>query len=282
MKTNETPKSDPPPGLPPPPELDRRTVHQRFIAVKNEITAVPKDQTHEQQKFPFRGIEGLYNHLKSIMAKHGLFMLPQVMKIETEERTSHNDKAMIYRILTVDYYVYGAAGDELPRPIRVIGEAMDVGGDRASSKAQSSADKVCLIQAFKIPTADPGADPDATTTDTAKPGRQDRSRGQETVNRYRWGDKAKGKLLTSGSLEYLQQYRKEVARALEDGRPYVSKAHLDAIFQEIADRQKQAAGAAGEPEPWDAPGLCASCGGELENGFCIRCGLAADGSGARD
>ncbi len=124
---------------------------QKIIEVMRLITAIDKNRTNESQKYKFRGIDDVYNELHEHLAKVGLFTLPKVLSERTEDRTTRNGGALIYRVLTIKYEFYAEDGSCVEAI--VIGEGMD-SGDKASNKAMSVAHKYAFVQAFSIPTKD--------------------------------------------------------------------------------------------------------------------------------
>lgn len=247
---------------------DDRTVFERYIDVMKAVEPIRKAHFNETFKFSFRSIDDVYNALNDLLSDNGLFFTPHIIDCETENRESkRGDKALIYRLITVEYEVYGLKGDRLPRPIKVQGEAMD-SGDRATSKAFTTAEKICLLTAFKIPTGDPSADPDSGK-DQAKPAARSEPPKWRHNDRYRYGQ-GKDKPLTEGSMEYLANYAKQIAADL-GRRPWATKEHLDAIHSEIEKREKAAADESSSPEESDLK--CYECGGQVQGDHCIECGL---------
>lgn len=138
-------------------------IHGAMVAVMREIGAIGKDQRNKQQGFNFRGVDDVYNKLHEIMAKHGIFCLPEVLSDRTEERKTSKGNALIYRILKIKYTFVAEDGSSVEAI--VIGEGMD-SGDKASNKAMSIAHKYALLQVFMIPTAEE-KDPDAERPEMA-------------------------------------------------------------------------------------------------------------------
>jgi len=134
-------------------------IHEKILAILADSDAIGKDRTNSQQGFKFRGIDDVYNSLHPLLAKHGVFSTTQVLSDRTEERTTKNGGALIYRILTVKFTFYAADGSSVESTI--LGEGMD-SGDKASNKALSIAHKYALLQLLAIPTED-AKDPDAET-----------------------------------------------------------------------------------------------------------------------
>jgi hypothetical protein len=279
-----------------------RTIFERLIAIKAEIQPIAKKPAQDLP-YPVRRLEDIYQELKDLTARHGVISAPEVVDLQTEERETVNrhgeTKVLIYRVVTVDFHFYGLAGDQLPRPIRVVGEAMDF-GDNAVQKAISSADKTCLLTLFEIPTA-PGPDRAAGSEATGRAGGGGGAGRQWRENdRYRYG-KGKGQPLTEGSLDYLIRYGVEIRRDIDRGKPWATVDHLASIQAEIARRSSKtgresaaAGGRAEGPGPGGAPEKgadtarepgqdepgpdeCPACGCEVvENGVCEHCGLVID------
>lgn len=138
-------------------------IYQAMVGAMSDIGAIAKGRTNTQQGFKFRGIDDIYNELHDILAKHKIFTIPEVMSERTEERTTRNGGALIYRVLDIRYTFYHEDGSSVS--CNVIGEGMD-SGDKAANKAMSIAHKYALLQAFIIPTEDE-KDPDSQSHDVA-------------------------------------------------------------------------------------------------------------------
>ncbi len=138
---------------------ETQQIYSRISAVMQDVSAIGKDNTNAKQGFKFRGIDDVYNELHSILAKHKVFTLPNIISERTEERTTNSGGNLIYRVLHIQYTFFTDDGSNVIAT--VIGEGMD-SGDKASNKAMSVAHKYCLLQAFCIPTNEE-KDPDAAT-----------------------------------------------------------------------------------------------------------------------
>jgi hypothetical protein len=128
-----------------------KQIYKKMVAIMSDIGAIAKAKKNKMQNYQFRGIDDIYNELHNVMAKHGVFTVPQVLEQRTEERQTKNGGNLIYRIFTVQYHFYADDGSMLSSI--VIGEGMD-SGDKAGNKAMSAAHKYCLLQVFCIPTED--------------------------------------------------------------------------------------------------------------------------------
>lgn len=139
--------------------VGRMTVFEAIASAMLDINPVGKDQFNQMQKFNYRGIDDVYNSLHPILAKYGLFSVPEVLEEKTEERVSKSGGNLIYRILKIKFTMYAADGSFICGT--VVGEGMDP-GDKAANKAMAVAHKYFLSQLFAIPTAET-ADPDKTS-----------------------------------------------------------------------------------------------------------------------
>lgn len=134
-------------------------IHTKLAAIMAEVEAIGKDKKNEQQGFKFRGIDDVYNALHPILAKHGVFSAPEVVKVDREERQTKNGSTLMYSIVTMRHHFFATDGSSVTTT--VVGEGMD-SGDKASNKAMAVAHKYALLQLLCIPTADM-EDPDKTT-----------------------------------------------------------------------------------------------------------------------
>ena len=133
-----------------------------------EIRAVGKDSVNQTQGFKYRGIDAVMNALNPVMAKLGLFFIPEVLEQTREERESvkqywdkdskayKESKTLLkYSILKIKYTLYAPDGSNVAAV--VIGEGMD-SGDKASNKAMAVGLKYAAFQVFMIPTEEMAQD----------------------------------------------------------------------------------------------------------------------------
>ena len=133
-----------------------------------QIGAVGKDSVNQTQGFKYRGIDAVMNALNPVMAKLGLFIVPEVLEQTREERESvksvwdkdakaYKDvKTLLkYSILKIKYTLYAPDGSNIYAV--VIGEGMD-SGDKASNKAMAVGLKYACFQIFMIPTEEMAQD----------------------------------------------------------------------------------------------------------------------------
>lgn len=124
-------------------------IFESIAAIMAEITPVAKDQKNLQQNFMYRGVDGVMNALSPLLAKHKVFIVPEIMNSTREDRVSNKGNNLIYSILTIRYTFYAEDGSSV-RAI-IIGEGMD-SGDKATNKAMAIGYKYACFQVFCIPT----------------------------------------------------------------------------------------------------------------------------------
>jgi hypothetical protein len=135
------------------------TIYQAMAKILADIDFIGKDRKADMGnagKYNFRGIDDCYNALHSSFAKYKVFIIPKVIgsKIELQEQEkSYNGsttKSYVYSaIVTIEFTFVSEDGSSISAV--GIGHALDR-SDKATNKAQSSALKYCLMQAFLIPT----------------------------------------------------------------------------------------------------------------------------------
>lgn len=111
---------------------------------------ISKDEKNQVQNYKFRGIDSIFNTLAPLLAKHGLCILPKVLKREVTERATSRGGILFYVTVEVEFS-FVCAEDGSTHIVVICGEAMD-SGDKATNKAMSAAYKYAALQAFCIPT----------------------------------------------------------------------------------------------------------------------------------
>lgn len=142
-----------------------KNIYTAISDIMSEIGHISKDKRNQQQGFMFRGIDQVMNTLKPLLAKHGVFIVPEVVDAKREERTTARGGNLIYSVLTVKHHFMAADGSEVVST--TIGEGMD-SADKASNKAMAIAFKYACFQVFCIPTEELATDdPDNYTVDAS-------------------------------------------------------------------------------------------------------------------
>lgn len=117
--------------------------------VMQDIGVVGKSRKNEQQGYAFRGIDDFLNAVHPVLAKHGIFPVPEVLEHSREERRTQKGGILIYTIMRVKVTFFAPDGSSVSAV--TVGEGMD-SGDKSANKAQSAALKYALIQTFCVPT----------------------------------------------------------------------------------------------------------------------------------
>ena len=134
-------------------------IYESITKIIEEIPAIGKTKENVQQKFKYRGIDDVMNAIQPLLAKHKVFIVPEVLEQTREERQTQKGGTLIYSICKIQYTFYAEDGSHVSAT--TIGEGMD-SGDKATNKAMAIAMKYALFQVFCIPT-DEMKDPDAET-----------------------------------------------------------------------------------------------------------------------
>lgn len=140
-------------------------IHEAIAAIMGEVGAIKKGKINSGQGYMFRGIDDVYLAIHDLFVKHGVFSVPTVMEERTEDRTTKNGAALIYRVLRIKYEFFARDGSSVSAV--VVGEGMD-SGDKASNKAMSVAHKYAILQLLAIPTEDT-IDPETESHEVAPP-----------------------------------------------------------------------------------------------------------------
>lgn len=127
-------------------------IFNAMLAILTDIDAIAKKQKNTKQGYSFRGIDDMVNGFHPLFAKHGIFILPEILEEKREDRpTKDGTGIIIATLLKIKYTFYCKDGSSLSAIIQ--GEGMD-SGDKSSNKAMSAALKYLLIQTFLVPTED--------------------------------------------------------------------------------------------------------------------------------
>lgn len=124
-------------------------IYKAIADVLSDVGAVGKDGQNAFDKYRYRSIDAVMNAMHPAMAKHRVFVIPEVLEQSREERGAKSGGVLIYSIIKVRYTFYAEDGSSLTAT--VIGEGMDK-GDKSVNKAMSAAFKYALFQVFCIPT----------------------------------------------------------------------------------------------------------------------------------
>lgn len=143
-KTNGAPVPAASEGAPNQPGM----IYGKLVSIMQKLGPVGKDQKNTHQNYNFRGIDDVMNAVNPLLREHGVFVRPEVLSSEREERSS-GSKVMTTTILRVRFSFI--AEDGSTESCVVQGEGGDY-GDKSSNKAMSAAFKYAFLQIFCIPT----------------------------------------------------------------------------------------------------------------------------------
>lgn len=143
----------------------KMSIYEAISRCMEEIGAVGKDAVNKQQGFKYRGIDAVMNAINPALVKNHVFIVPEVLDQQRQERTTNKGAVLIYSICRIKYTFYAEDGSFIEAV--TVGEGMDF-GDKATNKAMAIAFKYACFQVFCIPTEEM-KDPDEETPDPVKP-----------------------------------------------------------------------------------------------------------------
>lgn len=133
---------------------ENETESKNIIRLINEVRKKAGALAPEKSSgvpFPFRGIDGVVNHLNKYVQDAGIVIVPKVIDHVTTERGV--DKRVVKTSdITTTFTLYAPDGSSLEAT--TIGLADDF-ADRSAAQAQSVAFRVMLLQVFFLPTQSP-------------------------------------------------------------------------------------------------------------------------------
>lgn len=140
-------------------------IYSAIANVMADVGAVTKSKKNTQGAgFMYRGIDDVMNALNPAMAKHKIFVVPEILEQIREDRTTAKGYSIIYSLCKIKYTFFAEDGSNVSAT--VIGEAMD-SGDKATNKSMSIAFKYACFQIFCIPTEEM-LDPDSEVHDISQ------------------------------------------------------------------------------------------------------------------
>ena len=139
-------------------------IFQSITKIMEEVPAIGKNKKNIQQNFMFRGIDDVMNTFQPLLAKYKVFIVPQVLEQNREERQTSKGGTLLYSICRIKYTFYAEDGTSVEAI--VVGEGMD-SGDKATNKAMAIAMKYAMFQVFCIPKEEM-KDPDSESHSVTK------------------------------------------------------------------------------------------------------------------
>ena len=141
----------------------KMNIYQAISKCMEEIGAVGKNDINKTQGFKYRGIDAVMNAINPALVRNHVFIVPEVLEQNREERTTNKGTLLIYSVCKIRFTFFAEDGSSITAV--TIGEGMD-SGDKATNKAMAIAFKYACFQVFCIPTEEM-ADPDAESPEAA-------------------------------------------------------------------------------------------------------------------
>lgn len=142
-------------------EAEKMNIYESITKCMEEIGAVGKDSVNKQQGFKYRGIDAVMNAINPALVHNHVFVVPEVLEQQRQERTTGKGTVLIYSICKIKFTFFASDGTFIEAV--TVGEGMD-SGDKATNKAMAIAFKYACFQVFCIPTEEM-KDPDEETPD---------------------------------------------------------------------------------------------------------------------
>jgi hypothetical protein len=141
-------------------DAEQVTVHVAWARVMADVQSISKGDRREDPggKYNFRGVDRVINAVGPALRRHGVLVLPtKILAKEYGESRTSRGAVMQECKVTVQWTVFGPAGDKLDPPLESAGEATDT-QDKSTAKAISVAQRVLFLTSLQIPTQDPDTD----------------------------------------------------------------------------------------------------------------------------
>ena len=143
-------------------ELPAGMIHERLIAVMEEVEHIKKENHSKGLNFAFRGIEHVMNSLHVLFKKHGVLIVTEIVKHEMHEIETARGTKGYHHLSRVAFHLTASDGSRCT--VLSLGEALDY-GDKGATKTLSIALKYALLNLFLIPTKETAElDPDADSS----------------------------------------------------------------------------------------------------------------------
>lgn len=124
-------------------------IYKAILGVMRDIGSIGKDQTNKFDGYNFRGIDDIYNSIQPALVKNGVFIVPNLLELNQEDRVSRKGETLLHTAVKVEYRFTADDGSFIS--VSVPGEAADR-SDKSVNKAMSAAYKYACFQTFCIPT----------------------------------------------------------------------------------------------------------------------------------
>lgn len=130
-------------------------VYERLAACIEESGAIAKTGKAPQQAggYAFHRIDDVVEHLRDILLKHGLAVIPSVTSSDVRElsepRQGGGDRKFYHAVVTLDVGVVSISTPSDGFVVRSVGDGIDY-GDKSTGKAYSYALKTAMLALFQL------------------------------------------------------------------------------------------------------------------------------------
>lgn len=152
-------------------ESGERLIYPSMIRAMRLVKAVGKAGWNEQQKYKFRGIDGVLDAVGPALREAGVFVTSEIVEVNYRDTRTTLDKPTREVTARIRYTFHAVDGSTVST--EVAGESLDQ-SDKGTAKAFSVALRIALLQTLALPTQEP------TTDDTG----QYHTRGADTLSSW--------------------------------------------------------------------------------------------------
>lgn len=167
------------------PTPEQVPVHVAWHRVMCDVRAIAKNRrvTSGPAKFAFRGIEDVVQAFSASVRRHGVIVAPSAVVPTYTTSSSKQGTVMRECSVVCNWTVVGPMGDVLPVPLQTAGEAADY-SDKATTKAQSIAQRTLLLVLGMVATDDPEPEAQSAEIERGDPGVSPQAYLAEITNPY--------------------------------------------------------------------------------------------------
>ena len=130
-------------------------IHAKMAAILSECEAIGKDTQGRDLPYTYRSVDQVLAHVQPILAKHGVYAVPEVLSHDRTEYQTKSGTMMFNTRALVTWTFYAEDGTMVQAT--TLGEGSD-SSDKSSNKAMTASQKYAFCMAFSIRTGE--EDPD--------------------------------------------------------------------------------------------------------------------------
>lgn len=131
------------------------TILHLLNEAKKAIGGIKKDKTNTAYNYVYRGIDDALNKCGPVLADFGIVSVPRFTILSAVEKVvsagPSKERVEVFVRVQLELQFYAPDGSHLPEPIVTLGEGIDYGSDKATSKAMSTAFKYALFLGLMLP-----------------------------------------------------------------------------------------------------------------------------------